>query len=123
MQTLTKPDAIPQKLSGTLPIVLGLMVFSVFLNYVDRGNLSIAAPLIEDELHLSPAQLGFLLSSFFWTYGLFQILAGELVDRLNVNWVLAGGFFLWSAGNGSAGGAWARSRSVPERMRARSLGV
>lgn len=103
MHTETRPETASQKLSGGLAIVLGLMVFSVFLNYVDRGNLSIAAPLIEDELHLSPAQLGFLLSSFFWTYGLFQILAGELVDRLNVGWVLAGGFLLWSAATGVTG--------------------
>lgn len=103
MRIETQPGAASQKLSGALSIVLGLMVFSVFLNYVDRGNLSIAAPLIEDELHLSAAKLGFLLSSFFWTYGLFQILAGELVDRLNVSWVLAGGFFLWSAATGITG--------------------
>ena len=60
---------VKNTLPGALSIVLGLLVFSVFLNYVDRGNLSIAAPMIKDELHLSAAQLGFLLSSFFWTYG------------------------------------------------------
>lgn len=94
---------VKNTLPGALSIVLGLLVFSVFLNYVDRGNLSIAAPMIKDELHLSAAQLGFLLSSFFWTYGLFQIMAGWLVDKFNVNWVLAGGFFLWSAATGVTG--------------------
>jgi len=89
--------------SGTKPIVLGLLVFSVFINYIDRGNLSIAAPLIKDELGLSASQLGILLSAFFWTYGLSQILAGYLVDRIDVNWVMAAGFFLWSAATGATG--------------------
>ncbi|HJS97712.1 MAG TPA: hypothetical protein VJ756_01385 [Terriglobales bacterium] len=38
------------------------------MNYVDRDNLSVAAPLLKDELHISGAQLGILLSAFLWTY-------------------------------------------------------
>jgi MFS family permease len=96
-------NAVPEKLPGGLRIVLGLLVFSVFINYVDRGNLSIAAPMIKDELRISATQLGLLLSAFFWTYGTSQIFAGWLVDRFDVNWVLAGGFFLWSAATGITG--------------------
>ena len=79
--------------SGVLSRVCVVLAFSVFINYIDRGNLSIAAPLIKDELELSASQLGILLSSFFWAYGLFQILSGWLVGRFNVNWVMAIGFF------------------------------
>jgi MFS transporter, ACS family, D-galactonate transporter len=89
--------------SGSLRIVLALLVFSVFINYIDRGNLSIAAPMLKDELGISASQLGLLLSAFFWTYGLSQILSGWLVDRLSVNWVMAIGFFLWSAATGATG--------------------
>jgi MFS transporter, ACS family, D-galactonate transporter len=85
-----------EKLSGTLRSVLVLLSLSIFINYIDRGNLSIAAPLLKDELHLSPAELGILLSSFFWTYTAFQIPSGWLIDRIDVTWVLALGFFLWS---------------------------
>lgn len=88
---------------GSLSIVIGLLMFSVFINYIDRGNLSIAAPMLKDELGLSGAQLGMLLSSFFWTYGLFQILSGWLVDRFRVGWIMAGGFFLWSAATSVTG--------------------
>ncbi len=83
-----------------LLLLLGL---SVLINYVDRGNLSIAAPMLKDELHLRPDQLGLLLSAFFWTYALCQPLAGWLVDRYDVSWVLAGGFFLWSAATAVTG--------------------
>ena len=82
---------------GALAVVLLLLGTSVFINYVDRGNLSIAAPMLKDELRLSGSQLGILLSAFFWTYACLLPFSGWLVDRLDVNWVLAGGFFLWSA--------------------------
>ena len=80
-----------------------LLVLSVSINYIDRGNLSIAAPLLKDELGISASQLGILLSSFFWTYAACQILAGWLVDRFAVNWVLAVGFFLWSIATAATG--------------------
>jgi MFS transporter, ACS family, D-galactonate transporter len=84
------------RLSPALTRVLILLFFSVFINYIDRGNLSIAAPMLKDELGLSAAQLGILLSSFFWTYAGFQIVSGWLVDRFDVSFVLAAGFVLWS---------------------------
>jgi MFS transporter, ACS family, D-galactonate transporter len=76
--------------------VLFLLTLSVLINYIDRSNLSIAAPLIKDEFGLSGSQLGTLLSAFFWTYALMQIPAGWLVDRFDVKWVFAAGFLLWS---------------------------
>src|SRR6476646_4190609 len=80
-------------------ILLILLVVSIFINYIDRSNLSIAAPVIERELSLSPIQVGTLFSAFFWTYALVQLfgIAGWLADRFPVGWVLAGGYFLWSA--------------------------
>jgi len=32
-------------------ILLTLLVISIFINYVDRSNLSIAAPIIQKEMH------------------------------------------------------------------------
>jgi ACS family D-galactonate transporter-like MFS transporter len=85
------------KLSRVSGRVLALLAIAVFLNFVDRGNLSIAAPLLKDELRLSSSQLGILLSSFFWTYTFCQIPAGWIVDRFDVRWVLALGFLVWSS--------------------------
>ena len=34
----------PKPLTGKLLVVLVLLGISVFINYIDRGNLSIAAP-------------------------------------------------------------------------------
>ena len=86
------PGAAVAKMNRVV-ILLGL---SVFINYIDRSNLSIAAPLLKDELGLSASQLGTLLSAFFWTYGLMQIPAGWLVDHFDVKWVFGAGFLVWS---------------------------
>jgi len=87
--------------------VLFLLALSVFINYLDRGNLSIAAPALKNEFQLSATQLGVLLSSFFWTYAFFLPLSGWLADRLDVKWVLASGFFLWSSATAATGGMYA----------------
>jgi len=83
--------------------VLFLLGLSVFINYLDRGNLSIAAPLLKNEFQLSATQLGVLLSCFFWTYSFFLPFSGWLVDRLDVKWVIAGGFIFWSAATAATG--------------------
>src|SRR5258708_7249355 len=85
------------RLSPELSRLAFLLALSIFINYIDRGNLAIAAPLLKDDLGLSVYQLGILFSSFFWTYAIFQIVSGWLVDRFPVNWVLALGILLWSA--------------------------
>lgn len=98
------PVAAPSaRLPGALSGVLALLVASVAINYIDRRNLSIAAPLLKDELRISLAQLGVLLSSFFWTYSTFQIVSGWLVDRFEVSWVLAMGFLVWSPATAATG--------------------
>jgi MFS family permease len=91
----SRPDAMNR--------VLFLLALSVLINYIDRSNLSIAAPLIKDELGLSASQLGTLLSAFFWTYALMQVPAGWLVDRFDVKWVFALGFFIWSTATAVTG--------------------
>jgi len=88
---------------GPLIAVLVLLGLSVFINYIDRGSLSIAAPMLKDEIRLSASQLGILLSAFFWTYACLQPFAGWIVDRLNVNWVFAAGFCLWSVATAVTG--------------------
>lgn len=79
------------------------MVVSVAINYIDRGSLSTAAPLLKIDLAMLPAQLGWLLSAFFWTYACLQIASGWLVDRYEAKWVMAIGFFVWSMATAATG--------------------
>jgi len=96
-------EAGKQNASPGMNRVLFLLTISVLINYVDRSNLSIAAPILKDELHISASQLGTLLSAFFWTYALMQAPSGWLVDHFDVKWVFAAGFFLWSAATAVTG--------------------
>lgn len=77
------------------PIVL-LLGVAVFINYVDRGNLATAGPLLKNELGLSNAQVGMLISAFFASYASLQPVAGWLAHRFGVRYVLAGGLAIWS---------------------------
>src|SRR5271168_553159 len=99
LTSVTQRKGIP----GPPVLILVLLAISVFINYVDRGNLSIAGPMLKDELGISASRLGILFSAFFFTYGLFQLFSGWLVDRFNVNWIFAGGFFLWSVATAATG--------------------
>lgn len=82
-------------------LVLGLVFLGIVINYVDRGNLSVAAPSIMREFRIHPATMGIILSAFFWTYGIFQFPAGALVDRIGIRRSYAGGFLIWSIASAS----------------------
>ncbi|MGA3026144.1 MAG: MFS transporter [Bryobacteraceae bacterium] len=84
-------------------MVLALLVVSVAINYVDRGNLSVAGRDLAAELRLPPDRLGLLFSAFFWTYALFQIPAGWLIDRYDVVRVYAACYLLWSVATACTG--------------------
>jgi MFS family permease len=75
---------------------LFLLFVAVVINYIDRGNLSIAAPLLKDEWHLSSSALGALFSAFFVTYTAMQFVGGWVFDRFDPCRVLALGFLVWS---------------------------
>jgi len=77
-------------------IILGLVFLGIVINYIDRGNLSIAAPFIMGHFSLTFATMGILLSAFFWTYAACQIPAGALVDWFGIRRAYAGGFLVWS---------------------------
>src|SRR6266481_1135861 len=91
-----------QSLRAFTPALI-MLAICILINYVDRGNLSIAAPLLQDELGISASQLGILLAAFFWTYTAMQFVSGWLVDRFDVNRVIATGFLLWSLATATTG--------------------
>jgi MFS family permease len=90
-------------------ILLALLVISVAINYVDRGNLSIAASTaaFRRDVQINDRDLGALFSAFFLTYSICQIFSGWVIDRFSVYAVYTAGFVLWSVATimtGLAGG-------------------
>jgi MFS family permease len=75
--------------------IVSLVAAALFINYIDRGAVPTAAHLIQDELGLSPKQLGLLFSAFFWTYSILQIPIGWVAERYGAQRVLAAGLALW----------------------------
>ncbi|MBE1514900.1 MFS transporter [Nesterenkonia halotolerans] len=68
--------------------------------YLDRAALSVALPFMTEEFHVSPAVQGLLLSSFFWTYALFQIPSGWLLDKFGprlIYPIAVGWWSIWTA--------------------------
>jgi len=92
-ETRTAPSALAPTLGTGIVLLLAL---AVFINYVDRGNLATAAPLMKDELGLTAGQIGVLLSAFFWTYMPGQMVAGWLAEKINPYRALALGLAVWS---------------------------
>lgn len=94
----------------TGPVRLVLLVSTALaINYVDRGNLATAVPLIQGELGLSGTQLGFLLSVFYYSYVVAMVPAGWLAERYGAQRVLAVGIAIWSLATlltGFATGFW-----------------
>ena len=81
--------------AATSALVL-LLGTAVFLNYVDRGAIGIAAPLMKSELGLSDEAYGLIFSAFFWIYAPVQLFAGWLCDRFSVYRLMAVGILLWA---------------------------
>ncbi len=96
--------ATTKNATGALILLLGA---AVFLNYVDRGAIGIAAPVMKGDLGLSDEAYGVVFSAFFWIYAPVQLFAGWLCDRFSVYRLMAAGIMLWAGSTllmGFAGG-------------------
>jgi MFS transporter, ACS family, D-galactonate transporter len=89
--------------------LIGLLASATFINYLDRGSLAVAMPVMSKELGLDPVAQGIALSAFFWTYAAMQIPMGWAVDRYSIKKVYGVSFGLWSlaaAATGLVTGLW-----------------
>ena len=78
-------------------LIMVMLFITVVINYLDRSNLSIAAPALKDEFGLDTVHEGLILSAFGWTYAAMQIPGGWLVDRVAPRVLYAAALILWSA--------------------------
>jgi MFS family permease len=97
------PQSAPSDPPGLSKRVVLLLATAVFINYVDRGNLATASPLLKDELGLSNSEMGILLSAFFWSYAPLQPIAGWFAQRFDVRHVLAAGLVVWATATALTG--------------------
>lgn len=76
--------------------LIGLLAAAIFLSYIDRNLIAVAAPLMKNELGLSATQFGLAVSAFFWIYAPSQLVGGWLTDRLPPRRIFGQGLGLWA---------------------------
>ncbi|HEX6795909.1 MAG TPA: MFS transporter [Casimicrobiaceae bacterium] len=84
--------------TGATGRVFMLLCLMYFIMYIDRVNLSVAAPLIKAEMRITNTQLGIALSAFGFCYALLQIVNGYLGDKFGPRKVLSVLGLFWSIG-------------------------
>lgn len=87
--------------SPTMVLILLCAMYAI--NYIVRVNVSTAAPLFKEELHLSNTQVGVIFSAFAWSYLIFQIMGGWVGDRLGARRALTLFAVIWSGATISMG--------------------
>ena len=76
--------------------ILVLICVMYLITYLDRVNISTAAPVISNEFGFDKITMGVIFSAFVWAYAIFQVPGGWLSDRFGARPVLATIVAYWS---------------------------
>ena len=81
--------------------VVWLLFLATMLNYMDRQALTQTSRFLLDEFEVPADQretvYGQVESAFAFSFAVFQLLAGFLVDRFSLRWLYLGALIVWSA--------------------------
>jgi MFS transporter, ACS family, hexuronate transporter len=83
--------------------LVGTMLLSTILNYLDRQTISILAPTLQHRMGIDNEHLGWLFAVFYYSYTLFQFAVGPMLDRFNLRWCFAIAVTAWSLVSGFTG--------------------
>ncbi|TKI02810.1 MFS transporter [Martelella alba] len=84
-------------------IILTVLSIGIAINYIDRAAMSVAIPFMSHDLQLSSTDSGLLLSAFFWSYVLFQLPGGWLVDKFGPRLIFAISSLGWGLATAACG--------------------
>ena len=82
--------------SGKRFYIAALLFLNLFINFMHRINLSVAAPAIAKDFGWDAGKMGLLFSSYQWTYCLFLLLWGWMSDRVGTRLVNGLSVAIWS---------------------------
>ncbi|WP_437272076.1 MFS transporter [Staphylococcus succinus] len=89
------------KIGSNGKIILIFLFLAGVINYLDRSALSVAAPFIQDDLKLSPSQMGIIFSSFSIGYAIFNFVGGIASDKFGAKITLFVAMIVWSLFSGA----------------------
>lgn len=75
--------------------VLIMLMIGTTVNYLDRTNFGIAAPVLMKEFGIDTGTMGLMMSAFFWSYMVSTPLSGILVSKIGPRYVLGWSGILW----------------------------
>src|ERR671933_825005 len=79
-------------------VIVGLCFIGLVMNYLDRANLSVALPYIDQDLGLNMTnkEKGLILGAFFWAYDGAMLAAGWFTDKVGPRIAFASAAIWWS---------------------------
>ena len=72
----------PQAVSPLRWRMISLAFFATMINYLDRQTLSVAAPILREQFHMSNEGYSRVVSAFLFAYTIMNGLSGPMIDRL-----------------------------------------
>jgi ACS family hexuronate transporter-like MFS transporter len=90
-------------------LMIGFAFLATVINYLDRQTLSVVAPLLSEEFHMSGETYGLILAAFMFAYTVMNGVSGPLLDRLGTRLGYAICVAWWSTAailHGLARGPW-----------------
>jgi sugar phosphate permease len=97
-------------------LILFVLCLMYFIAYIDRVNISVAAPTMRKELGLTPTELGLIFSAFAYPYAAMQIVGGWASDRFGPRLVLTALSLLWATATILTGLSWSVASLVMFRV-------
>src|SRR5436305_14536507 len=80
---------MPQQVRGAGPaphplrwLMIGFAFLATVINYLDRQTLSVAAPVLREQFHMSNVDYSRVVFAFMLAYTIMNGASGPLIDRL-----------------------------------------
>ena len=77
-------------------LLLGLLSCTFFFHQADRALFGLLTIPIQDELHLTDVQIGWINTVLSWTLAGMAFVAGPIGDRFSRKWLITGSLIAWS---------------------------
>src|SRR5579872_6473855 len=110
------PEPVRAQPSRVRWYVLLLISVMYLITYLDRVNISTAAPQISKEFGFDKVTMGVIFSAFVWAYAIFQVPGGWLSDRFGARTVLGSVVTYWSIMTAATGAAFSATSFIGVRF-------